>query len=76
MVKSSIKKKTKKGKKLALSPEKQAFLKLQTEHRSLIRSIFRAAGFDRVSGVADKEFTFVNQTTDIDDVFVFENITR
>lgn len=68
-------KKAKKKKKApTLSPAEKAFAKLQKDHRSAIRAIFRFAGFHRVTGVADKEFTFQGQTGDIDDVFVFENV--
>jgi hypothetical protein len=56
------------------SPAEKALQKLQAEHKSAIRAIFRSAGFQRVSGIADKSFTFDRQTTDIDDLFVFENI--
>ena len=66
--------KKKKTKRRPLSPTEKAFRKLQRDHRSAIRSIFNAVGFRRVTGVADKEFTFDNQPTDLDDIFVFENV--
>jgi hypothetical protein len=48
------KKKLKKGKKRSksvLSLKEKTFSKLQAEHRSWIRALFRAAGFRRVPGV-------------------------
>ena len=57
-----------------LSPAEKAFQKLQADHKSAVRSVFRSAGFRRIPGIADKSFTFDNQTTDVDDIFVFENI--
>lgn len=62
------KKKKKQGKQQ--TPEQR----IQAEHRSLVRSIFRGAGFKRITGVSDKTFTYNNQQTDIDDVFIFENV--
>ena len=46
----------------------------QRNHRSDIRAVFRNAGFEKVIGVSDKEFTFNGATSDFDDVFIFENI--
>jgi DGQHR domain-containing protein len=46
----------------------------QRNHRSDIRAVFRNAGFEKVVGVSDKEFTFNEATSDFDDVFIYENI--
>ncbi len=46
----------------------------QRSHRSDIRAVFRNAGFEKVIGVSDKEFTFNGATSDFDDVFIYENI--
>jgi hypothetical protein len=67
-------KKARKAKKPPLSAAEKAFNKLKTDHRSTIRSSFQYAGFRRVTGVSDREFTFDNQKTDLDDVFVYENV--
>jgi DGQHR domain-containing protein len=67
-------KKGKKVKKPSLSAADKAFNKLKADHRSAIRSSFTRAGFHRVTGVSDREFTYENQKTDLDDVFVYENI--
>lgn len=64
---------SKKGGTKSLTP-KQIEDKLKLDHRTLIRSIFRRTGFMRVTGVADKEFTFEGQKSDFDDIFIHENI--
>ena len=64
----------KKAKKPTLSANERAFNKLKADHRSAIRSIFTQVGFHRVKGVSDREFTYDNQKTDLDDIFVYENI--
>ncbi|WP_300574340.1 DGQHR domain-containing protein [Phenylobacterium sp.] len=63
-----------KTKNIPPSPAAKALKKLQADHRSAVRSSFRNAGFARVSNVSDRQFTFDNQATDVDDVFVFENV--
>ncbi|MEO0419464.1 MAG: DGQHR domain-containing protein [Pseudomonadota bacterium] len=63
-----------KAKKPRLSAAEKKAKKIQSDHKRLVRSIFRYAGFNKVSGVADKEFEFLGQKGDIDDVFVFENV--
>jgi DGQHR domain-containing protein len=48
---------------------------LKSKYRKEVRSIFSKAGFQRVSGISDKEFCFQEKyKSDFDDVFVFENI--
>jgi hypothetical protein len=48
--------------------------KIKADHRSIIRTILRGAGFRRIVGVADKEFTFEGQKSDFDDIFIYENV--
>ena len=67
-------KKTKKAKSVTLSATEKAAIKLKADHRSAIRSSFTRAGFHRVTGVSDREFTYDNQASDIDDIFVYENV--
>ncbi len=67
-------KKAKAKKKAILSPAQKADLKLKNDHRTLVRSVFARTGFHRIAEMSDKEFTFDNQTTDVDDVFVYENV--
>lgn len=74
LTKSSGRGRKPKAKKVPLSPAAKAFKKLQADHRSVVRSSFRNAGFARVSNISDRQFTFDNQATDIDDIFVFENV--
>lgn len=64
----------KRKKKPSLSAAEKALSKLKADHRKLIRSTFRNSGFSRVTGISDREFTFENQKTDLDDVFVYENV--
>ncbi|MBE1208380.1 DGQHR domain-containing protein [Aminobacter carboxidus] len=67
-------KKKKKAKKKILSPEEKATRSLQRRHRNEIRATFVAAGFSRVDGAADKQFTFDGVTSDFDDAFIMENV--
>lgn len=57
-----------------LSAAEKALNKLQNDHRASVRALFKNAGFQRVTGVSDKEFEFDNQRGDIDDIFVYENV--
>jgi DGQHR domain-containing protein len=66
--------KPKATKKTVLSKEEKALAKLRGDHRKAIRAIFRGAGFSRISGISDKEFIFDNQKTDLDDIFIYENV--
>lgn len=63
-------KRTKKAKKTSLSSEEIE----KRNHRQEVRNIFAKAGFEKVSSVSDKEFTFKGRTGDIDDVFLYDNI--
>lgn len=63
-----------KTKKKTLSPEERARRNLQRRHRREIREVFAAAGFQRVEGASDKEFTYDGVTSDFDDVFILENV--
>ncbi len=72
MARATAKKAAKKRK--VLSPEEKATRSLQRRHKNEIRATFAAAGFSRIDGAADKQFTFDGLTSDFDDVFVLENI--
>ena len=67
-------KKHKKPKKAALTPAERTANKIKADHRAAVRTSFSRAGFHRVTGVSDREFTYNNQKSDLDDVFVYENI--
>lgn len=60
--------------KAPLSASEKAANKLKADHRAAIRAFFTRAGFHRVTGVSDREFTYENQKSDIDDIFVYENV--
>lgn len=63
-----------KAKKKKLSSEEKRVLKLKNEHRNFARSLFRQAGFLRLSAAAEKEFDYKNVTSDFDDMFLLENV--
>lgn len=67
-------KKRKKKKKIKLSPEERKQKKIQSDHKSMVRSVFRFSGFSRAPKFADKEFNFQGQATDFDDYYTYENI--
>lgn len=71
---ATTKAKVAKPKKKVLSPEERAKRNLQRRHRRDIREVFSGAGFQRVDGASDKEFTYDGVTSDFDDVFILENI--
>lgn len=56
--------------KIPLSPQDL----IKRDHFSRTRALFRLAGFNRISKMMDKEFTFEGSTCDIDDVFYLENV--
>lgn len=53
-----------------LNPEK----KKQNEYKKLVRSILTKCGMQRLSQLEEKQFKFKAFTSDIDDVFIYENI--
>ncbi|WP_312062950.1 hypothetical protein [Brevundimonas sp.] len=73
MIKAKTKPKAK-AKAKTLSPEEKARRSLQRRHRKEIRDTFAAAGFKRADQASDKEFKFLDVTTDFDDVFILENV--
>ena len=62
-----------KSHKKTLTPE-QIKVKVQKDHTKLVRTVFRGCGFKRVESISDKEVNFLNQTSDIDDMFIYENV--
>ena len=71
---SKTKAKPKKAKKPALTPEQRRTKKIKSDHMRGARSVFRSAGFDRVTEVAEKEISFGGQTGEFDDAFIYENV--
>jgi DGQHR domain-containing protein len=65
--------KAKKKKKQVSAAQKEQD-KIKRTHFREVRSIFSTCGFKRIPSASDQEFTFQGTTSDLDDVFVFENI--
>jgi DGQHR domain-containing protein len=63
-----------KRKKKIDSPAEKLAKKTKRDHFREVRKIFESTGFLRVSGVIEKEFSFLNSTSDFDEVFLRENI--
>jgi DGQHR domain-containing protein len=59
-----------KKKKPGISPEQ----KRERAHKASVRAAFRFAGFQRADELAVKSFNFKSQESDLDDVFVYENV--
>lgn len=59
-----------KKKKKAKTPADKA----RSDHSAMVRGIFRQAGFQRITSLCDREFKYDGQTSDFDEVFVYENV--
>jgi len=70
MAKKILKNKTKKK----LSVEEIAQRKEQRDQKKEIREILRNIGFERLNYIDGKEFKFDGRTSEIDDIFINENI--
>jgi DGQHR domain-containing protein len=68
------KKRKSKKKKLKLSPEEQKRLAAQKAHIKEARSIFKLVGFSRVPRASKFEIKYQGTTSDLDDLFLFENL--
>jgi DGQHR domain-containing protein len=66
--------KAKKKKKKKLSAAEKEQDKIKRTHFREVRSIFSTCGFKRIPSASDKEFKFDGTTSDLDDVFIYENI--
>ena len=66
--------KKKRKKKKVLSAEEKAHKKLVSGHKSMVRSVFRLTGFNRIASLADKEFEYDGVKSDFDDIYVYENV--
>lgn len=71
MAKKATKKKTKRKK---LSPQEKAFKKEQTDQVKEIRTILKNVGFTRLPYIDGKEFTFNDRISEMDDIFINENV--
>ncbi|UWU70341.1 hypothetical protein [Bradyrhizobium sp. NC92] len=70
----AAKKKKKKSKAPKLNAAEKHQLRIKRTHFREVRAIFATCGFKRVTGASDKEFTYNGTTSDLDDVFVYENV--
>lgn len=66
-------KREKKGKK-RMSPEEKALKKEQRDQKKEIRDIMKRIGFSRLLGIDGKEFVYDGRTSELDDLFVCENV--
>lgn len=57
-----------------LSPEEKARNKEQNDQQNEIRNILKNIGFERLNYIDGKEFIYDGRTSEMDDVFIFENI--
>lgn len=57
-----------------LSPEEKARLKEQQSQKMEITNILKNIGFSRVPYIDGKEFMYDGRTTEMDDIFVYENV--
>lgn len=71
MKKTSSKQKRKNKKKLSTDELRQR--KEQRNHIKEIRDIFLRLGYTRIKGVDGKNFKYKDRTTELDDIFVYEN---
>lgn len=63
-----------KSKKKKLTPEQIAFRKEQRDQKKEIRDLMKRIGFTRLAGIDGKEFVFDGRTSELDDIFICENI--
>jgi DGQHR domain-containing protein len=67
-----VKKKAKK--KVKLTPEQKAQNLLKRNQENEIRLIFKNLGFNRIANIDGKEIVYKDRTSEMDDIFVCENI--
>lgn len=73
-MKKIMSKKIKTSKIKKLSPEELAFRKEQRDQKKEIRDIMKRVGFTRLAGVDGKEFVYKERKSEIDDIFICENV--
>lgn len=73
-MKKIMNKKKSKSKKKKLSPEEIALRKEQRDQKKEIRDLMKRVGFIRLVGIDGKEFVYEERTSELDDIFVCENI--
>lgn len=73
-MKKTLSKKSSKRKRKVLSPEEKLKRKEQRDQMKEIREIMSRIGFKRLSGIDGKEFVYEGRTSELDDIFICENI--
>lgn len=63
-----------KRKKTVLTPEQKRKNIEKANHIKMIRNILSNIGFERVSGVAGVDFVYKDRPSELDDVFIHENV--
>jgi hypothetical protein len=66
--------KRRKKRKSKLTPEQRKIRKIQRDHKKEIRAVFSSVGFERLPSLSEWEFSFQGTTSDIDDLFIYENV--
>lgn len=61
-------------KKIKLTPEQKAENLLKRNQEKEIRLIFKNLGFHRLANINRKQFVYNNRTSEMDDIFICENI--
>ena len=73
-MKKTMNKRTNTRKKKKLSPEELAFRKEQRDQKKEIREIMKRIGFIRLSDIDGTEFVYKGRTSELDDIFICENV--
>ncbi len=73
-MKKTLSKKSSKRKRKVLPPEEKLRRKEQRDQMKEIREIMSRIGFTRLSGIDGKEFVYDGRTSELDDIFICENI--
>ena len=63
-----------KKKRMVLSQEERLRRKEQRDQKKEIRDIMSRIGFTRLNGIDGKEFVYDGRTSELDDIFICENI--
>lgn len=65
---------SKRKKRKRLSPDERAQRKAQSLHKKEIRDILKNIGFQRIQNVDGRNFIYDSRSTEIDDIFVYQNV--
>ena len=73
-MKKTLNKKSARRKRKVMSPEERLRKKEQRDQMKEIRDIMFRIGFTRLSGIDGKEFVYDGRTSELDDIFICENV--